>query len=290
MRSGKLKILIIFAVLFLVITALLLFVFFESKTSYTVTFDLDGGTLIKGDLEQKVTKGQDAEPPTVEKDGAYFHSWSKSYKKITKDVVVKAVWEYNTTPGIIYADDEYMNFTEIVSSHPYISGEVFLGAYYNEKQVLTIREHAFENRTGITKVFLLRGILSIGENAFAGCTSLTEITIPKSVTHIEAGAFKNCASLEKLVFEEGLIEIGAGAFENCTSLTEVVIPASVERIAADAFKGCGDLTIKITPAEDKNYGGFETGWDGGANVIWPDGAEMVADLSTPKAMKPQEAA
>ena len=290
MRSEKLKILIIFAVLFLVIAALLVFVFFESKTSYNVTFDLDGGTLIKGDLEQKVMKGQDAEPPTVEKDGAYFHSWSKSYKKITKDVVVKAVWEYNTTPGIIYADDEYMNFTEIVSSHPYINGEIFLGAFYNEKQVLTIREHAFENRTGITKVFLLKGILSIGENAFAGCTSLTEIEIPKSVTHIEDGAFKNCTALEKLVLGEGLIEIGSGAFENCTSLTEIVIPASVEKIATDAVKGCGHLTIKITPAENKNYEGFETGWDGGANVIWPDSAETVAATSLPKAIKHQEAA
>ena len=289
MGSGKIKLLIIFAILFLAIAALLVFVFFESKTAYTVTFDLDGGTLISGELEQKVTKGQDADPPTAVKDGAYLHSWSRSYKKVTKDLVVTAVWEYETTSGIIYADDTLMNFAVIEGSHPQISGEVYLGAYYNDKQILTIGESAFEGRNRITTVYLLDGLLSIERRAFADCSSLLEIEIPETVSYIGSEAFSGCSSLETLILNEGIIEIGSGAFEGCSSLKEIVIPASVEKIAADAFKGCDDLTITVTHQEDKTYENWAEGWNGSAKVEWPESIEAVSCLTPAKVRKPEEA-
>ena len=48
------KIVIIFGTLFLSICLLLLLIFNEGKKSYKVTFDLDGGILISGSLEQYV--------------------------------------------------------------------------------------------------------------------------------------------------------------------------------------------------------------------------------------------
>lgn len=243
--KGKLKIILTFVVLFLVISALLLVVYFKGNTSYKVTFDLDGGTLISGSLEQSVTRGQDAEPPVAEKSGYYLHSWSTSYQRITKDITVKAIWEYNTTPGIIYASDTNKNYSAIAGSYEYLQGEVFLGAYNNKKIILEINDNAFKGRSMITKVYMLSGLVTIGDSAFADCTSLLEIEIPATVTHIENEAFLNCTALEKITLNDRLIKIGDSAFENCTALKEITVPSTIAKISDNAFSGCTSLETVI---------------------------------------------
>lgn len=273
-HKGKIKIIITFAILFLAVSILLLVIFLAGKKTYVVEFDLDGGTLISGSLEQHVTQGQDAVPPTVVKEGAYLRSWSTSYKKITKDKVIRAIWEYETTPGIMYA--EHQNFAEVSGSYQYIRGEIYLGAYYGDKKVLGILDSAFANRTGITKVYLLDGLISIGSNAFSGCSGLTEIEIPETVTHIGSGAFRNCQSLETLVLNEGLLEIGSNAFSGCEGLKEVVLPASVVRIDANAFAGCENLIIRTKINKDQKPETWSSRWQGKASVLWADSTEPEA--------------
>ena len=241
----KMKIIAIFGALFLVILTLLLLIFNAGKKSYMVYFDLDGGTLLSGSVEQEVFHGQNAIPPKTVKDNAYFHSWSRSYERITKDVVIRAIWEYETTPGITYTDDEHQNFAEIERGYPYLQGEIYLGGYHDEKKVLGIREHAFYGCTGITKVYMLDGLLSIGNSAFESCTALSEIEIPETVVHLGDGVFKNCEKLETLVLNEGLLKIGAEAFFGCKSLTEMEIPQTVTSLGSGAFRGC-ELLEKIT--------------------------------------------
>ena len=265
---GKLKIIIIFAALFLVIATLLLLIFNAGKKTYTVRFDLDGGTLLRGSRVQSVIHGQDAVPPEVVKEGAFLRGWSVSYKRITKDVVIEAVWEYDTTPGILYTDSEFQNYTEIVGAVKYLQGEVYIGAYYEEKKVLSILDGAFADCTGITKVYLLDGLLLICDNAFAGCASLEEIEIPETVFSIGEGAFAGCESLETLVLNEGLKELGANAFAGCTALETVVLPESLETIGADAFAGCDNLIIKVQISKDEVPEGWAEGWSGNATVEW----------------------
>lgn len=266
--KGKWKILIIFGVLFLTICLLLLMIFYQGKKSYTVKFDLDGGILISGSLEQRVTQGQDAIPPKAAKDGAYLRGWSASHQRITRDIVIKAIWEYETTVGIVYADSKNQNFTEIIGSYPQISGEVYLGAYYDNKKILGIGDEAFMNRTRITKVYLLNGIMSIGERAFAGCSSLKEITIPETVNTIKKEAFKGCKSLEVLILNEGITKIEAGAFENCESLKAIILPESLICIEPGAFDGCHDLSIMVKVTEENKPLLWMTGWEGSATIEW----------------------
>ncbi|MBO5683079.1 MAG: leucine-rich repeat domain-containing protein [Clostridia bacterium] len=266
--KGKSKIVITFSILFATILILLLFIFFVGKKTYVVQFDLNGGTLISGTLEQHILQGQDATPPLVEKEGAFLRSWDTSYKRITRNVVISAVWEYETTNGIIYSDGENQNFVEIVGAYKYLNGEVYLGAFYDEKKVLGIRENAFFNCTGITKIYLLEGLIHIGEGAFAGCTRLEEIEIPETVTHIEAGAFRGCESLEELTLNEGLVKIGERAFEDCVLLEELILPESVEEIDSAAFAGCESLVIKVKIAEEDVPKGWAEDWFGDAEVVW----------------------
>lgn len=264
--KGRMKIIIAFSVLFLLISILLVLIFMEGKKTYTVRFDLDGGTLLSGSLEQHVMQGQDAIPPSVVKDGAFLRGWSTSYRRITKDMVIEAVWEYETTAGIIYTDSENQNFTEIAGAYKYLRGEVYLGAYYEEKKVLGILPNAFSDCFGITKIYLLDGLITIGKEAFSGCVALEEIEIPETVTHIGKGAFTGCTSLETVVFNEGLLGIGDNAFNGCTSLTEILLPESLVVIEADAFRGCHGLVIKTTIPREEWPEGWADGWEGDAIV------------------------
>lgn len=282
--KGKLKIIIAFGILFLVVSVLLTLIFLEGKKSYTVRFDPNGGTVLNGSLEQHILQGQDAIPPSVVMDGAVLRGWSTSYRRITKDVVIEAVWEYETTAGIIYADSENKNFTEIVGSYPHLRGDVYLDAFFDEKKVLGILDNAFAMQTQITKVYLLDGLLCIGVDAFFNCTSLTEIEIPETVMHLGEGAFRECASLEKLTLNEGLLEIGAMAFMNCKSLTEIILPESVTTIGENAFLGCHDLVIKTTIPQEEWPEGWADGWLGDATfeIIEPEEEEEELDSKDKK--------
>ena len=247
---GRFKILLVFGILFLLVSVLLTLIFLEGKKTYTVEFDLDGGTLLGGSLEQRVMQGQDAIPPAVVKDGAYLRGWSTSYRRITKDVVIKAIWEYETTAGIVYTNGENQNYVEIERAYEFLRGEVYLGAYFNEKKVLGILDGAFFNQKGITRVYLLNGLISIGNEAFSGCSALTKIEIPETVTRIGKYAFRDCYDLEELTLNEGLLSIGERAFEDCVALTEVFIPESVRAaiilLSKPQFRRRSGLQVGLT--------------------------------------------
>ena len=263
-HPGKLKIILAFGILFLLVAVLLMLIFLEGKKTYTVQFELNGGTLLGGSLEQRVMQGQDAIPPSVVKDGAYLRGWSASYRRITRDIVIEAVWEYETTAGIIYTNGENQNYVEIERAYPFLRGEVYLGAYFNEKKVLGILPGAFADCKGITKVYLLDGLITIGRGAFENCTSLSEIEIPETVTHVGKYAFKGCESLEEVILQDGILGIGENAFEGCTGLTEVILPESLTTIEANAFAGCTDLVIKTTIPQEEWPEGWVEGWYGDA--------------------------
>ena len=232
MKKNRIKLAIIFGVEFLAVLIVLLLIFFAGKKSYTVTFDLNGGTLLSGDLVQEVRQGGSATPPVVARDGCYFHSWSASYKQVTRDITIRAIWEYETTEGIEYSTDRdgyNSNFCEITGSFPELRGDVYIGSYHDERKVLGIRADAFKGRSGIEHIYMLDGILSIGEEAFADCSSLESIVLPKTLAVISKGAFKNCTSLKSITLPASLEYIEEGAFEGCTALEEIIF-ATEERV------------------------------------------------------------
>ena len=277
MLKHKTNLTIILAVEFIAIALVILLVFFAGKKSYTVTFDLNGGTLLSGDTEQTVTRGGNATPPVAAKDGCYLHSWSGSYNRVTKDVKVKAIWEYENTVGINYVSAEDGNYCEIVSAFPDIQGDVYIGAYHNGKKVLGIRDGAFKNCTGITNIYMLDGIITIGSSAFEGCTSLQSIALPSTIVKlgdrafygcenlekidapaslksIGVGAFSGCTSIESLKFNDSLTNIGGVAFSGCISLSEVVFGEKLKEIGAGAFSGCSSLTNVYIPESVTSIG------------------------------------
>lgn len=246
----KIKLLIVLGVEFLAITVMLLLIFFAGKRVYTVTFDLNGGTLLSGDVVQKVTQGKHAIPPTVTKDGCFFLKWEGSYREITKDTTVKAIWEYETSPGIEYtsAGEGYdTNYCEITGCYDGLTGDIFIGAYHDGKKVLGIKEGAFENCDGITNIHLLDGILKIEDNAFKGCTNLVSIEMPSTVVNMGNSVFEGCESLESITLPKDLKVMGDDVFKNCTALEEVIMPEELEKMGAGVFANCTSLKVIILP-------------------------------------------
>lgn len=237
----RIKLFIVLGVEFIAIAVMLLLIFFAGKQVHTVTFDLDGGVLLSGDLVQKVTQGHNATPPTAAKEGHYFLMWSGSYNRVTHDVTVTAVWEYETTAGIEYNVVENGNYCTIADAFDGLQGDVYIGGYKDGKKVLGIEDGAFANCTGITRIHLLDGILTIGAGAFENCTSLLSIELPDTAVSLGDNAFKGCESLETIVLPEQLKVLGANTFEGCKALKEITVPDTVETIGAGAFKGCESL-------------------------------------------------
>lgn len=271
----KIKLGIILGVEFIAITVILILIFFAGKKTYKVTFDLNGGTLISGELVQNVPQGKNATPPTVAKDGCHLRSWSASYKQVTHDIVVEAVWEWEiiTTVGFEYSSTENSDYCTIVGSFNGLYGDVYVPVHHGDKKILGINDKTFYNHNGITNIHMLDGIITIGDEAFAECDELVSVELPGTLKMLGEGAFENCPKLEKVVFPDDMTEIPARAFRNCTSLEEIVIPSSVKTISASAFQGCTSLTKITFETKDITEVDEETGE---LKVIGEKGLEYIA--------------
>ena len=63
------------------------------EKQYEVTFDLNGGTLVAGELSQTVEAGKSAQAPTVKREGYEFLQWSAIFEDVNMDIVVHALWK-----------------------------------------------------------------------------------------------------------------------------------------------------------------------------------------------------
>ncbi len=96
-----------------------------TTNSYTVNFDLAGGTRTGGGaLTQTVQHGDDATPPTCTKVGSTFSGWDGSYTNITSDRTITAKWTI----------DSYTVTLDANGGTIYIPSEGDLPSYDLEKQ------------------------------------------------------------------------------------------------------------------------------------------------------------
>lgn len=248
--SRKIKMFLFIGVEVLAVTIIFLLILFAGRKTYTVTFDLNGGELLSGSLVQDVRRGNSANPPSAVREGCYLLKWSSSYNKITGDKTVYAVWEYETNAGIEYEVPKNANYCLISGCYENLSGDIYIGSYYNNLKVLGITNYAFEDCKYIEKIHLLDGVISIGDRAFANCTGLKSITLPKTLERIGYGAFEGCTSLEEIIIGDKVVDIKSNAFYGCSSLKEIIIPKNVKYMGANVFNNL-DMTINVmfTPDE-----------------------------------------
>ena len=258
-KTRKYKLIIFIGIEFLVVLTIFLLIFFAGRRTYTVTFDINGGELLGGDLEQEVRRGGSATPPNVARQGCYLLRWSGSYNKVTGDVTCTAVWEYETTAGIEYEVVENGNYCLVSGCYKELSGDVYVGSYYKSLKVLGIKDGAFKDCKYIESLFFLDGIISIGERAFEGCESLESITLPKTTEQIGAMAFQGCKSLTDVTIPDKVKIIGDRAFYECDALTEINVPASVVKMGVQVFDN-PNLTIIVDILKEEIPETWEKAW------------------------------
>ncbi len=316
-NKKNIQLIVFLAIQFVIVAVILLLILFwgskpAADISYTVTFDLDGGTLVSGDLVQTVKSGESAVPPKATKEGAYLAEWSDSYKNITKDIKISAVWEYETTAGLQF--ETYGNYYIISGSYEGLSGNVYIGSAIDDVPILGIKAEAFKNRENITGVYISEGVVSIEDSAFEGCTRLETIIIPSSVKMIGDGILKDCIGLENLsisfignnsymwdqtsmsmsylfgVEDNSLIpnslknltitsdfRIPAHSLRDCEYIENIKITGNVNTIEEYAFAYCTGLKTIELPESLKTIGDKAFICTGLESVVIPDGVEELPD-------------
>lgn len=172
-------------------------------------------------------------------------------------------WTYSETEGGI-----------CITAYNGEDKEIVIPSIIDEKQVVAIGGHVFDENETITQVIIPESVTDIGRYAFYGCVNLEkvelkeglktiggdtfsrcvrlkEIRIPKSVEEIDCGSFYRCSNLDKIVVEEGNAVYDSR--DNCNAIIETasnklirgggltVIPDSVTSIGYYAFCGCSNL-------------------------------------------------
>lgn len=161
---------------------------------------------------------------------------------------------------------------------------IHLGIKY---PVLLIRDHAFENCSGLSSVVLPNTLVSIGSYAFSK-TGLLSINIPKSVIYITNSAFDYSGTLSSinvdmnspkyssndgilynknsdtllicpngkrgtLIIPNNVVSISSDAFRYCDSISTISIPSSVISMGKLSFIFCSRLTSINVDANNPKY-------------------------------------
>lgn len=128
--------------------------------------------------------------------------------------------------------------------------------------------------TGITSIYIPKGVVDIGTSVFGYCDNLVSIIvdeenptfdsrngcnaivetlpnvlrygcattiIPDNIQKIGDEAFRDCMNLASIDIPNSVEHIGSGAFSACNTLTSIFIPDGVKSIGEGAFSNCDSL-------------------------------------------------
>ena len=242
--------------------------------NYTINYELDGGTNNVNNpntytVEDKIT----LLAPT--KSGYVFKSWSNGGtipKGSTGNKTISATFDaiFNVSGGSVTG---LTNYGKTLS-------EIIIPNTINGATITNIGDYAFYNCNNLTNITIPDNITNIGKNAFSGCANLTSVIIPDSVINIDSWSFYNCKNLTSIILGSRVEVIGNYGFSSCKDLTSIIIPNSVTSIGEKAFSGCSGLTSVTIGNSVETIGNyaFEFCWSL-TNITIPDRVTSIGDYA-----------
>ena len=237
-----------------------------APTTYTVTYNLDGGTLADDAVKSYTVKDDDVDLTTTAiRAGYILDGWLLNDSKVTtiskdllksvsgKDIMLKANW----LEAFTYSDEaktiiksltsDAKNATEIVipASVTSIGNSAFYGCsklenVYYDGTIVDWCNISFNNKSSNPMSYASHFYMKNENGEYQEVTE--DIVIPDTVTEIKSNAFYGFKNLTSVTIGKNVTSIGVDAFNNCSSLTSITIPANVTSIGEYAFYGCSNLT------------------------------------------------
>ena len=252
----------------------------ESKATYTITFDANGGSGAMNPQIFTYGEPQNLSPNEFTMENKDFLGWAtsadgdvsysdKAKITVTEDNHLYAKWGMTAAAAIAeiagFSDGEEHTVTvagTITAGDLTAIKEAINGNTKKPKIILDlggttglteIPSKAFKECRYLTGVNIPSSVTSIGEYAFSD-SPLSSVTIPDSVTSIGEYAFSRCERLTSVTIPESVTSIGDNVFDYCSRLTSVNIPSSVTFISDCAFSNCYSLTTVNIPSSITSIG------------------------------------
>ena len=246
----------------------------ESAINYTLTYNLDSGSL-SGQKESYTIEDETFTLPTPTKQGYEFLGWSGTgLEEITKTVTIEkgstgnreytANWQILQFTYSFYNGDELLKTETVdygsaivqpdtIPTKASIDGVNYVFSGWNPEVPEHISDKNLTFYAKFTEQHFTRGLnftYSAFDDAYIvdiGSVQDATITVPatynnKNVVEVKADGFANSATLNSITFEGNINTIGKGAFANCPNLNSIKGLDNITSIPQSAFEGDTSLT------------------------------------------------
>lgn len=228
----------------------------ESKATYTITFDANGGSGAMNPQIFTYGEPQNLSPNEFTMENKDFLGWATSadgsiayddnsgYTIGAADVTLYAVW------GKLVTADNAATVIAGLEGGTRANPNVYMIKITDKtltaeqlKEIGTAIE-TVANKSNYYAFFSLdlssaTEVTEIPEEAFSTCR-LRRLILPDSLETIGIGAF-GYNNFEEIVIPDNVKTIADGGFEYCSDFKTITLPASLTSIGASAFKDCINL-------------------------------------------------
>lgn len=252
-----------------------------THTTYTVTFDSQGGSAVES---QTIIEGNPVKrPQTPTREGYFLNGWYTS-----SATTVDTEWHFDTdrvkSDMTLYAGWTVETSQEATSSLVFVKeGNTYTVTDMMGEETIVVIPAEY-NGLPVTKI---QG--AYGTGAFAR-KAITSVTIPDSIVEIGQNSFNNCSALTTVNISttSHLKKIGNNAFSGNSSLKEIYLPVGMTDLGDSVFNNCGAIERFIVADGNTAYSSpnghlvekaTNTLIRGSNNSEIPDGVEIIASAA-----------